>query len=403
MKPMRLGIIREEKVPTDKRVPLTPLECSELLRIYPGLEIYIQPSMVRCYSDEEYSAFGLALREDLSSCDMLIGVKEVPVDKLIPGKRYMFFSHTVKKQPHNRKLMKGMLEKKIEMMDYETLTDKDNNRIIGFGRYAGIVGAYNGIRGYGMRYDLFHIKPANKCRDRSEMEEEMKRVKLPNIKIVLTGGGRVANGAIETLSALKIRKVTPYEFLHHSYREPVYCQLHSKDYHDAKDGSSWTLKDFFEHPEHYFSTFKPFTKVADLLISAHFWDPRAPKLFTKDDMRSPGFHIGVIADITCDIDGSVPSTVKASTIDEPFYGYNPQTDAIDIPFSKTSVTIMAVDNLPCELPRDASDSFGRDLLERVFPAILEKDEAGIIERSVICKDGKLMPHFEYLQEYAFGV
>jgi saccharopine dehydrogenase (NAD+, L-lysine-forming) len=398
----RIGVLREEKIPHDKRVPLTPIECSELMREHPEVEIYVQPSTFRCYSDEEFLAFGLNIREDLSFCDILLGVKEVPADKLIPGKKYLFFSHTVKKQPHNQKMMKALIEKKIEMIDYETLTDYEHNRIIGFGRYAGIVGAYNGIRAYGMRYDLFHIKPANKCRDKAELEEEMKRVKLPNIKIVVTGGGRVANGVIETLGTLKIRKVTPYEFLHHSYREPVYCQLHSKDYNDAKDGHSWTLKEFYEEPEHYFSTFKPYTKWADLLISAHFWDPKAPVLFTKEDMRSPGFHIAVVADITCDLNGSIPCTVKASTIDDPFYGFNPQTEKIDIPFSKTSVTVMAVDNLPCELPRDASDGFGRDLVERVFPALLGKDEDGIIERATICKDGKLRPNFEYLHDYAFG-
>ena len=320
MTKIKVGILCEGKMPPDKRVPLTPLECSELLRTYTDLEIYIQPSETRCYSDEEYKAFGLTVQKDLSNCDVLMGVKEVPIANLIPNKKYFFFSHTIKKQPHNQKLMRALIENKIELIDYETLTDSEHNRIIGFGRYAGIVGAYNGILGYGKKYDLFHLKAANKCRDKSELEEELKRAKLPNIKIVLTGGGRVANGAIETFSALKIRKVTPYEFLHHSYREPVYCQLHSKDYHDAKDGSSWTLKDFFAHPDKYFSTFLPFTKVADMLVSANYWDPRSPKLFTKSDMKSPNFHISVIADITCDIDGSIPSTLKASTIEEPFYG-----------------------------------------------------------------------------------
>jgi saccharopine dehydrogenase (NAD+, L-lysine forming) len=402
MEKVKLGIIREGKVPPDKRVPLTPLESSELRRKYPHLEIYVQPSTIRCYTDEEYTAFGLPLSEDMSQCDILMGVKEVPLDLLIPGKKYMFFSHTIKEQPHNRKLLKAILEKKIQLIDYETLTDKEHNRIIGFGRYAGIVGAYNGILGYGKKYDLFHLKPANKCRDRAEMEEELKRVKLTNIKILLTGGGRVANGAIETLSALKIRKVTAYEFLHNSFREPVYCQLHSKDYHEAKDGSSWNLKDFYSHPEKYNSTFLPYTKVTDLLITGHFWDPRQPRLFSREDMKSPNFHIGVIADITCDIDGSVPSTLRASTIAEPFYGYNPITEQIDIPFSTQTITVMAVDNLPCELPRDASDDFGKDLCERVLPNLLEDDKDGMIERATIAKDGKLMPAFAYLENYVKG-
>lgn len=399
MEKIKLGIIREGKVPPDMRVPLTPLEASELLRRFPNLEILVQPSAIRSYSDDEYTAFGLPLTEDMSQCDILMGVKEVPIDQLIPGKKYFFFSHTIKKQPHNRKLLRAILEKRIQLIDYECLTDIEHNRIIGFGRYAGIVGAYNGILGYGKKYDLYHLKPANKCRDRAEMEEELKRVKLPNIKILLTGGGRVANGAIETLSSLKIRKVTPYEFLHNSYREPVYCQLHSKDYHEAKDGSSWNLKDFYSHPEKYISTFLRFTQVTDLLITGHFWDPHQPKLFSREDMRSPSFRISVIADITCDIDGSVPSTLRASTIADPFYGYNPVTENIDIPFSSHSITVMAVDNLPCELPRDASDDFGKELSERVLPHILGEDSEKMIERASITKDGKLMPAYEYLSDY----
>jgi hypothetical protein len=399
MQKTRLGIIREGKVPPDKRVPLTPLEASELMRRFPALEILVQPSPIRCYSDEEYTAFGLSLSEDVSHCDILMGVKEVPIEQLVAGKKYFFFSHTIKKQPHNRKLLKAVLDKKIQLIDYECLTDKDHNRIIGFGRYAGIVGAYNGILGYGKKYDLYHLKPANKCRDRAEMEEEMRRVKLPNIKILLTGGGRVANGAIETLSSLKIRKVTPYEFLNNSYREPVYCQLHSKDYHEAKDGSSWNLKDFYSHPEKYISTFHRFTKVTDLLITGHFWDPKQPRLFSKEEMKDGSFRISVIADITCDIDGSVPSTLRASTIAEPFYGYNSATENIDIPFSSNTITVMAVDNLPCELPRDASDDFGKELSERVLPHLFGNDSEGMIERASIASDGKLMPAFEYLSDY----
>lgn len=401
MKKIKIGVLREEKSPPDKRVPLTPLICSELLARYPSLEIAIQPSAIRCYSDDEYRAFGLNLQEDLSDCDVLMGVKEVPVDKLIAGKKYFFFSHTIKKQSHNQKLMKAFIEKKIQMIDYETLTDKNHNRIIGFGRFAGIVGAYNGILGYGRKYDLFLLKPAHVCRDRAEMEEELKRVKLPNIKIVLTGGGRVANGAIETLSALRIRKVTPEEFLMSSFREPVYCQLNPRDYVERPDDHNFDLNDFFSHPEHFVSKFVPYTEVADIFISAHYWDPRSPKMFTREDARKPNFRMSVVADITCDLDGSVPTTLRSSTIMQPFYGYNPKTEKEDVPFSKETITVMAVDNLPCELPRDASDDFGKDLLERVLPNIIVEDKDSVIERATICKDGKLTKAFDYLSDYAY--
>lgn len=400
MQKIKLGILREEKTPPEKRVAFTPLQCSELMRQYPGLEIFVQRYPNRSYTDAEYESFGLPLVDDLSNCDILMGLKEIPVEKIIPGKKYLMFSHTIKKQAYNAKMLKAMLEKKIQLIDYECLTDKEHNRVIGFGRYAGIIGAYNGILGYGKRYNMFDIKPAYQCRDREELEKELSRVRLPNIKILVTGGGRVANGVIETLGMLKIRKITPYEFLHCSYREPVYCQLHSKDYYQPRDGSSWNSKDFYTHPEKYVSTFLPYTKECDLLITAHFWNVNAPVLFTKDQMKMPDFHISEIADITCDINGSVPSTLRASTIAEPFYGYNPLTEQIDIPFSKSAITIMAVDNLPCELPRAASEDFGKELTDRVVPSLLGEDTDGLIERATICKDGKLTKGFEYLTDYA---
>jgi saccharopine dehydrogenase (NAD+, L-lysine-forming) len=401
MKKFKIGVLREEKSPPDKRVPLTPLICSELSRIYPNVEIVVQPSRIRCYSDEEYTSFGVTLQENLEDCDILMGVKEVPPDLILPGKTYFFFSHTIKKQPHNQKLMKALIAKKARMIDYETLTDKNHNRIIGFGRYAGVVGAYNGILGYGLKYDLFRLKPAHLCRDRAEMEEELKRVKLPNIKIALTGGGRVANGVIETLGALRIRKVTAEEFLMASFREPVYCQLNPRDYVERPDDHNFDLNDFFKHPEHFASKFGPFTKVTDLYISAHYWDPRSPKMFTAEDMKAKDFHISVIADITCDIDGSVPTTLRASSIAQPFYGYNIVKGKEDLPFTKDTICIMAVDNLPCELPRDASDDFGKDLSERALPFLFGEDPDGIIERATIAVSGKLSPAYEYLADYAY--
>jgi saccharopine dehydrogenase (NAD+, L-lysine-forming) len=402
MHKIKIGVLREEKNPPDRRVPLTPLICAELMKSYPEVKIVVQPSKIRCYSDDEYTSFGVSLQEDLSDCTVLMGVKEVPPALLIPGKKYFFFSHTVKKQPHNQALMQALIKKKITMIDYETLTDKKGQRIIGFGRFAGIVGTYNAVLGYGLKYDLFRLKPAHLCRDKAEMEEELKRVKLPNIKIALTGGGRVANGAIETLSALKIRKITPEEFLMANYREPVYCQLNPRDYVERPEDHNFDLNDFFTHPEHFVSKFLPYTKVTDVYISAHFWDPRSPKMFTRDHVKSADFKVSVLADITCDLNGSIPTTIRTSTIAQPFYGYNPSTGKEDLPFKKDAILIMAVDNLPCELPRDASDDFGKDLAERVLPSLLGKDKDRIIKRATICKNGKLTEYFEYLKDYAFG-
>jgi saccharopine dehydrogenase (NAD+, L-lysine-forming) len=397
---MKIGIIREGKIPHDKRVPFTPQQCRQLLEQFPGLELVVQPSSHRCYSDAEYQAEQITLQEDISSCNILMGIKEVPADQLITGKTYSFFSHIIKKQPHNQKLIRALLEKSVTMVDYETLVDPEGNRVIGFGRYAGIVGAYNGIMGYGMMYNLFKLKAAHQSHDKKELFEGLRKVGIPNIKIIITGGGRVSHGAEETMGAMNIRKVTPYEFLNYSFREPVYTQLHSHDYHESLDGKPFSKYDFYNHPDQFRSSFNKFVSVCDVLIHCAYWDPRAPKLFSKKEMRDPGFHISVIADVTCDINGSIPSTTQSTTIEEKFFGYDPMTENVTESFKPGTVTVMAIDNLPCELPRDASEGFGKHLMERVIPDLIGGDPTGLIQRAVICKDGKLMPRFEYLKDYA---
>ncbi len=399
---MKIGILREEKVPHDMRVPFTPEQCKQIKETYPNVDLVIQPCDYRSIKNDEYRREGVVLQEDLSDCDLLIGIKEVPKDKLIPGKRYMFFSHTIKKQPHNREMLKRIIRDKIALIDYECLVDDHENRIIGFGRYAGIVGAYNGIMAYGLKYGLFKLKPAHQSFGLKELHEGLDKINLPNMKIVITGGGRVANGAIETMGMLNIRKVTPFEFLNYSFREPVYVQLHSESYHERKDGTDFTKSDFYHHPENYRCTFcdpGSFASFCDLLIHCAYWNPQAPVLFTKQDMRDPSFRISVIADITCDIDGSIPSTHRATTIEDKFYGYNPVTEKEDEAFSPNTITVMSVDNLPCELPRDASEGFGKHLLERVLPLLLVEDKGKVIYRATIAQNGELTPRFAYLTDY----
>lgn len=397
---MKIGILREGKVPHDKRVAFTPDQCLLISNIFPNVQVVVQPSDWRSYANQEYINKNVPMQEDLSDCDILIGIKEVPKQELIEGKKYLFFSHTIKKQPHNKELLQTALKKKIQLIDYECLTDEEFNRIIGFGYYAGIVGAYNGILGYGKKYKLFDLKPAHLCFDKNELKEELKKVNLTNIKVIVTGNGRVANGAVELLGALNIRRITPYEFTHYFFREATYVQLHSNNYNEKIDGSAWNSTEFYAHPERFRSTFGKYTKDCDLLVHCSFWDPRAPILFSKKDMSTPDFRISVIADVTCDINGSIPSTTQPSTIEDKFYGYNPATGAIGEPFSNDTITVMAVDNLPCELPRNASEDFGKELIEKVLPALLVKDGDGLIDRASITKGGALMPRFEYLSDYA---
>ena len=401
---MKAGILRETKSPPDKRVPLTPKQCSEVMQTFPGVKIIVQPSTDRSFSDEEYRAQGIELREDLSACDVLLGVKEVGIDNLIPGKIYFFFSHTIKKQAYNRALLQAVLEKDIQLIDYEVLTNKAGFRIIGFGRFAGLVGAYNGLRAFGLKNELFDLKPAHQCNDLEEMLQHLDELHLPPLKIAVTGDGRVAGGALEILEHLKIERVSPEAFLKEEETEvPQYVQLLPGNYVQRTDGSPFELMHFFNHPEMYENSFLPFAHATDLLIAAAYWDPKAPVLFTADEMKDPRFRISVISDITCDIKGSIPSTQRAATIDAPFYDYNPYRETLENAFSNpNNISVQAVDNLPCELPKDASEDFGRNLIDKVFPGLFGADPDGIIERASITKNGKLTTKFAYLQDFADG-
>lgn len=403
MNKLKIGLIKEGKLPPDKRVPLTPTQCKKLKTLYPHIDVIVQSSEVRCFADNEYKNEGIEVRETVDDCDILMGVKEVPIGQLIANKTYFFFSHTIKKQPYNKKLLRAVLDKNINLIDYECLTDKNNARIIGFGRYAGIVGCYNGLRAYGMRYKTFDLKPAHQCEDQTELYSELKKVILPpQTKLFLTGDGRVGSGTLEVLNELRIKKITPTEFLSNQYNQPVFTQLDVLDYNRHKSDQQTTKHHFFAHPEEYISTFLPYTSEADICFACHFWNSKSPVFFTVDNMKSPDFRIKVIADISCDILQPIPSTIRASTIAEPLYGFDPFTGLETAFDDEKSVTVMAVDNLPCELPKDASEGFGNDLIKSVLPNLIQKDVDKVIERAMVTKQGKLTPKFTYLQDYVDG-
>ena len=403
MNKIKLGIIKESKTPTDHRVPFTPEEAKELADKFDNVEVICQSSDVRCYRDYEYESNGIRVVSDVSDCDVLMGVKEVPIGQLIPNKTYFFFSHTIKKQPYNCELIRAVLDKKIRLIDYENIVDTNGRRVVAFGRYAGIVGSYNGVLTYGKRFRLFDIKPAHQCFDMSEMQRESAKVKLPAIKIVLTGGGRVAKGAMEVLNEMKICKVSPGQLLNEHFDKAVYAQLNTRDYNKSKDGSPFVRKEFYTSPDKYEGDFLKYTRVADFMIAGAFWHHKAPVLFKREDVLKDSFKIKVIADVTCDIEGSIPSTVKSSTIEAPIYDYNPSEGTVEPPLhDEGNITVMAVDNLPCELPRNASKDFGRELIDNVMPYLLDGDTEQIIERATITKNGRLTERFAYLQDYVDG-
>ena len=398
----KVGILRETKTPPDRRVPVTPNLAIKLIKKFPEVELLIQNSDLRCFTDDEYKRAGAQLVDDVSDCDILIGVKEVDIPALIPEKSYLFFSHTAKEQPYNRKLLEEIVSKKITLIDYEYLTDTSNQRLVAFGRWAGIVGAYNGLRAWGERFEAYTLKPAHDCHDLDEMLEELGKLVLPPVKILITGGGRVAHGAMETLAPLNFKVVPPDDFLNKEFKEPVICRIDPDQYVKRSDGSPFNLSHFFANPSEYESTFYPYTKVTDLYIPCHFWDPASPVFMTVEDMKQDDFKMKVIADVSCDIKEPIPSTIRASTIADPFYGYNPQSDKETPPFNKESITVMAVDNLPGELPRNASEDFGQALLENVFPSLFGEDREGIVKRATIVKKGSLTDIYSYLQDYLLG-
>jgi len=398
---MKLGVIREGKVPPDKRVPLTPSQCVEVEKRFPNVEVFVQTSQVRKISDDDYRKAGLKVVDDVSHCDILIGVKEVNKPDLIPNKKYLFFSHTYKEQPYNRELLQTILDKKIQLIDYEVLTKPNGSRLIGFGRYAGIVGTYNGFLTYGKKHKLYDLKPANQCEDRVEFEEELKNVKLPNdFKVVLTGFGRVGHGAREVVTLLGIKEVSPEDFLEQEFNEPVYTQLKVQHYFSREDGQSFNKSEFYESGEGHVSTFNRYLNVADMYIACHYWDASSPFIFTREDLKSSDVKTTVVADISCDIDGPVASTLRPSTIADPIYGYNPLTEKEDDYSKDGIIAVMAVDNLPCELPKDASEDFGNELLDKIFPSLFGEDKDGIIARgSETDLKGNLTSYFSYLEDY----
>ena len=399
---MKFGIIKERKNPPDRRVVFTPEELVRLQNEHLEAVIKVESSDIRVFNDEAYKNSRIEVADDISDCDVFFGVKEIPVDYLIPNKKYFFFSHTIKKQVHNRKLLQAILNKNIELYDHETIVDGSNRRLIGFGRYAGIVGAYNGFRAFGIKYELFNLPKAETLQNKEDLIVRLKRQILPNIKIVVTGHGKVGMGAKEILDGMKIKLVSTEDFLNKIYTQAVYTQIDVLDYNKRLDGKVLDNNDFYKNPQDYTSNFERFTKVADIFMAGHFHGNGAPDILTLEMLQAPDCKIKVVADISCDVEGPIACTTRSSTIAAPFYGYLPNENK-EVPYTHPgSIMVMAVDNLPCELPKDASEGFGEMFMEHVIPAFFNGDKDGILQRAKMTEKGKLTERFAYLQDYVDG-
>lgn len=398
----KIGLIREGKIPADSRVALTPAQCKWIHKNAPAITIKAQASPDRCFTDREYELAGVEVTDDISDCDIILGIKEVPVKNLLENKTYLFFSHTKKKQPHNQPLLRAILDKNIRLIDYECLEHEDGQRIIGFGFFAGVVGAHNGMMAYGHRTGLYNLDRVFKQRSFRELIHTYFGLRLPNLKIAVTGSGRVAHGILEVMNLMGIHEVEPDEYLGRRFSYPVYVQLKGADLYENKDTGKYNREDFHHHPEAYRCKFLPYAEQTDILMNGVYWDKNVPRLFDAADISSDRFIIQTIADITDDVNGSIPINLGDQTIADPVYGIDRNSLEKTAPYLKNSIDIMAVGNLPNELPRDASRYFGEQLIKHVLEDLVGMGSE-IISRATMAEKGKLTKGFEYLQDYAAGL
>ena len=394
-----LGLIKEGKVPSDNRVALTPKQCKWLLEQHPNWDILVESSTNRCFSDNEYKREGIKVVEDVSSADILLGIKEVPKTQLIPNKTYLFFSHTKKAQSFNQALFHAMMDKQITLIDYECLEHEDGQRLIGFGFFAGIVGAHNGIMAYGNRTKEFTLGRVKDVKDYMELIHTYFGLKLPPIKIAVTGSGRVAHGILEIMNLMDVQQVEPDEFKSRKYAYPVYVHLKGKDLYKRKDNGSYERNDFHQNPEAYECLFKEYLPYAQILMNGVYWEKGIPPLFSMEDLKMEESVLTTIADITDDAFGSVPCNLGDASSDDPIYGVQLDSCEKCNPYNYNCVDIMAVGNLPNELPRDASRFFGEQLIKYVLGDLV-KGGNPIIEKATMLKKGKLTESYNYLAKYA---
>ncbi|KRO59207.1 MAG: hypothetical protein ABR98_02460 [Cryomorphaceae bacterium BACL7 MAG-120910-bin2] len=400
---MIVGLIREGKTPPDRRAVLTPQQCAQFLAQFPEHSIFAEPSAVRCFPDQAYAEAGCHITTRMSECDVLLGVKEVPIKDLVPGATHFFFSHTYKEQPYNRALLKACIQKKVRLIDWELLK-RDGKRLIGFGHYAGLVGAYETLRGFLQMKGLAPLPPAADLAWVDQLKTALNQHTKDGWRIVLTGTGRVAQGATEMLLAGGCTQVSPQDFIVGTMPSaPIFTVLTAIDYVQHKDGKPFNKSEFYTHPERFSSAFLPYAQVADIYIPCHFWAEGGPHFFTQEQAQDASFSLQFIGDISCDIAGPIPSTIRPSNMANPYYAWDPLTGQ-EVPFGQNgSLGVLAVDNLPGAVPGDATEGFGQQFLSDIFPAIVNEDAQGILARATETQEGALNKGFHYMDSYVNGM
>ena len=397
-----IGIVRESRN-DENRTPLVPEHIKKYKESNPNINFIIQPSNSRCFSDEEYELCGAKINENLNECSIIFGVKEIDPNILINNRTYLFFSHTFKinKQQKNieknkKDLLLSILNKKITLIDYENIRGKNGTRCLGFGRFAGIVGCYNTLNLLLKVLGKQSLASAYKINDYERLVLNLKNLYFPKTKILVTGDGRVAKGVIELLNQTNIKAVSKKDFLEKKFDQPIFCNLETKDYVTNNSSTNFNLEHFINNPQDYSSSALQYLKETDILISAHYWDPSSPKIFENEDLKVLQ-NLKIVGDITCDINGSVPTTIRSTTIEEPNYWIERYT-LKEIDENNDGIAVMAVDNLPSELPRDSSTEFSEGIINEVLPFLLKEDDGRILN-GTITTDGSFLEKYNYLNDY----
>ena len=397
-----IGIIRESRN-DENRTPLVPEHIKKYKESNPNINFIIQPSNSRCFSDEEYELCGAKINENLNECSIIFGVKEIDPNILINNRTYLFFSHTFKinKQQkniekHKKDLLLSILNKKITLIDYENIRGKNGTRCLGFGRFAGIVGCYNTLNLLLKVLGKQSLASAYKINDYERLVLNLKNLYFPKTKILVTGDGRVAKGVIELLNLTNIKAVSKKDFLEKKFDQPIFCNLETKDYVTNNSSTNFNLEHFINNPQDYSSSALQYLKETNILISAHYWDPSSPKIFENEDLKDLQ-NLKIVGDITCDINGSVPTTIRSTTIEEPNYWIERYT-LKEIDENNDGIAVMAVDNLPSELPRDSSTEFSEGIIKEVLPFLLKEDDGRILN-GTITTDGSFLEKYNYLKDY----
>ena len=399
---INIGIVRESRN-DENRTPLVPEHIKKYKESDPNINFIIQPSNNRCFSDEEYELSGAKINDNLNECSIIFGVKEIDSNILINNRTYLFFSHTFKinRQQKNieknkKDLLLSILNKKITLIDYENIRGKNGTRCLGFGRFAGIVGCYNTLNLLLRVIGKQSLASAYKIDDYERLVLNLKNLYFPKTKILVTGDGRVAKGVIELLKQTNIKAVSKKDFLEKKFDQPIFCNLETKDYVTNNSSSDFSLEHFINNPQDYSSSALQYLKETNILISAHYWDPSSPKIFENEDLKVLQ-NLKIVGDITCDINGSVPTTIRSTTIEEPNYWIE-RNSLKEIDENNDGIAVMAVDNLPSELPRDSSTEFSEGIINEVLPFLLKEDDGRILN-GTITTDGSFLEKYNYLNNY----